>query len=195
MNIKLILLGIVGVILFLGLTIGGWIWGTYNDLVTQRENVTTSWAQVETQYQRRFDLVPNLASATKGYMAHEQKVFADIAEARTHYAGAASGSDEKVQATSQFEGALSRLMVIMENYPNLKADQTVKGLTDELAGTENRINVARERYNETARDYNITIKRFPASMIAGMFQFKEKPLFTVQNQEANQAPKVDLEVK
>lgn len=195
MSIKLILLGIVGVILFLGLSIGMWILGTYNTLITERENVATSWAQVETQYQRRFDLVPNLASATKGYMAQEQKVFKDIADARANYAGAPAGSDDKVQATSQFEGALSRLLVIMENYPILKSDQTVRGLMDELAGTENRINVARERYNETARDYNIIIKRFPASALAGMFQFKEKPLFTVQDQEAKNAPKIDLEVK
>ncbi len=164
-------------------------------MVSQRETVSTSWSQVETQYQRRYDLIPNLANATKGYMAHEQTVFKDIADARTHYANAPTGSEDKVTATSQLEGALARLMVVMENYPNLKADQTVKGLMDELAGTENRVTVARERYNEVTRDYNIDIKKFPRNILAGMFNFSEKPLFTVQTEEASQAPKVDLEVK
>jgi LemA protein len=192
---KIVLLSILAAIVIFGMSIFSWVTGSYNSMTTQRETVSTSWSQVETQYQRRYDLIPNLANATKGYMAHEQTVFKDIADARTHYANAPVGSEDKVEATSQLEGALARLMVVMENYPNLKADQTVKGLMDELAGTENRVTVARERYNEVARDYNIDIKKFPRNFLAGMFNFDEKPLFTVQVQEANQAPKVDLEVK
>jgi LemA protein len=128
-------------------------------------------------------------------MAHEQTVYKDIADARAHYATAETGSEAKVQATSQMEGALARLLVVMENYPNLKADASVKGLMDEIAGTENRINVARQRYNETVMSYNIDIKKFPRNVLAGMFNFSEKPLFTVQTQDANSAPKVDLEIK
>lgn len=192
---KIVLLSILAGVLIFGFSLFSWVTGSYNSMTTQRETVSTSWSQVETQYQRRYDLIPNLANATKGYMAHEQTVFKDIADARTHYANAPMGSEDKVGATSQLEGALARLMVVMENYPNLKADQTVKGLMDELAGTENRVTVARERYNEVARDYNIDIKKFPRNVLAGMFSFSEKPLFTVQTQEASQAPKVDLEVK
>src|SRR3990167_3928094 len=123
--------GIVGVALILG----GWFLGAYNSMVTQNEQVTTSWAEVQTQYQRRFDLIPNLVAATKGYLDQEQKVFGDIAEARTRYSGAPSGSDEQVEATGQYEGALARLLVVMENYPELKSLQNITALTDELAGT------------------------------------------------------------
>lgn len=194
-KLKIVLLSILAVVVIFGFSIFSWVTGSYNSMVTQRETVSTSWSMVETQYQRRYDLIPNLANSTKGYMAHEQQVFKDIADARTHYANAPMGSEDKVNASSQMEGALARLMVVMENYPNLKADQTVKALMDELAGTENRVNVARERYNEAARDYNIDIKKFPRNFLANMFNFKEKPLFTVQTQEANQAPSVNLQVK
>lgn len=190
----IVLISIFLGLIFVALSIFGWVAGSYNEMVSSRETVSTSWAQVETQYQRRYDLIPNLASATKGYLAHEQKVFKDIADARRNYASAPTGSDSKIQATSQMEGALARLLVVMENYPNLKSDQTIKGLMDELAGTENRVNVARQRYNEIARDYNIGIKSFPRNILAGMFGFKEKPLFESVS-EAKQAPKVDLEVK
>jgi LemA protein len=192
---KIVILSVLVAIVIFGMSLFSWVTGSYNSMVTERETVSTLWSQVETQYQRRYDLIPNLANSTKGYMAHEQAVYKDIADARTHYANAPMGSEDKVQATSQLEGALSRLMVIMENYPNLKADQTVKGLMDELAGTENRVTVARERYNEATRDYNIDIKRFPKNVLAIVFNFLEKPLFTVQTQDASQAPKVDLEVK
>src|SRR3990167_4698477 len=119
------------VLAFLGL----WVMGVYNGLVKQNETVTAEWSKVETQYQRRFDLVPNLVSATKGAMKQEQTVFKAIADARTRYAGAPSGSNEQVAATGQYEGALARLLVVMENYPELKSLQNITALTDELAGT------------------------------------------------------------
>ncbi len=165
--------------------------GSYNSLVSQREGVETEWAQVETQYQRRFDLIPNLTSATQGYLTQEQKVFGDIAEARTRYAGAPSGSQEQIEAQSSLEGALSRLLVIVENYPELKSNETVRGLMDELAGTENRVNIARQRYNEVARDYNVSVKSFPRNIFAGMFGFDPKPLYEAE-QGADKAPTVNL---
>ncbi|MCG3203957.1 MAG: hypothetical protein KCHDKBKB_00634 [Elusimicrobia bacterium] len=192
MNKLLVTLGSIALV---AIIIFNWVSGAYNTMVTRNEEVSTTWAKVETQYQRRYDLIPNLANSVKGYMAHEQAVFKAIADARAHYDNSNKGSDERIKATGEIEGALSRLMVIMENYPNLKADQTVQGLMDELAGTENRITVARDRYNEDARDFNIYIKKFPTNFLAGMFNFDEKPLFTIQTQDAQYAPSVNLEVK
>ena len=180
------------IVAVIGLMIFGWIVGTYNNLVRMDQLANTLWSQVETQYQRRMDLIPNLADSVKGYMAHEQKVFDDIAQARTHYAGAVK-LDDKVQAQGALEGALARLMVIMENYPNIKADQTVRGLMDELAGTENRVNVARQRFNEGVLEYNIYIKSFPSNILAGWYNYKEKALFKSE-QGTEKAPKINLEV-
>lgn len=195
MNKLLIALLVIFAIIVVGfMSIGGWILGSYNQLVSQNQVVETSWSQVETQYQRRFDLVPNLVNATKGYLAQEQKVFGDIAEARTRYAGAPSGSNDKVQATNQFESALGRLLVVMENYPQLKSNETVRALTDELAGTENRVLVARDRYNENVRIWNTMIKVFPKNLIAGMFGFNSKEFFK-SDEGASKAPTVDLIVK
>lgn len=182
----------VGIIIFVSLLIFGWVTGTYNNFVQLRNQVTTQWGQVETQYQRRFDLIPNLVEATRGYLIHEQKIFKEIAEARTRYAGTIG--NEKVEAQGELEGVLARLLVIVENYPNLKANETVRGLMDELAGTENRVNVARQRYNETVYTYNTSLQIFPSNILAGMFQFKDKQLF-VSNIEAKNAPKINLEVK
>ena len=181
-----VLLGILGV----GIVIILMLFGTYNSLVTKSGAIDGQWAQVETQYQRRFDLIPNLVESTKGFLAQEQTIFKDIAEARTRYAGAAT-VDEKAQAAGGLESALGRLLVIIENYPNLKSNETVARLMDELAGTENRIAVERKRYNELVQDYNITIKRAPTNMIAGLFGFKERKFFEAA-QGAEQAPKVDL---
>lgn len=185
--ITLIVIGMLGLFTVLGLV------GSYNGLVAQREDVDTQWAQVETQYQRRFDLIPNLVNATKGFLKQEQTVFGDIAEARTHYANAKS-TDEKVEAGNQVEGALARLLVVMENYPELKSNETVRALTDELTGTENRINYARQNYNKTVREYNVSIKSFPRSIIAGFGGFTPKPLFESVDQ-ADKAPTVNLDVK
>lgn len=146
-------LGFIGLVILVIVIAGGWLMGAYNTMVQGNEAVTQSWAQVETQYQRRFDLVPNLVAATKGALKQEQAVFGAIAEARTRYAGSPAGSNERVAATSQYDGALSRLLVVMENYPELKSLQNVQALTDELAGTENRVAVARDRYNAQVKDW------------------------------------------
>jgi LemA protein len=154
------------------------------------KKIRFDWSQVETQYQRRFDLIPNLVEATKGTMKQEQKVFGAIAEARTRYSGAQTGG-EKVEAANQMESALARLLVIMENYPQLKSNETVQQLMAQLEGTENRIAVERRRYNEVVQDYNTTIKRFPGALFAGMFGFDAKPYFNSE-EGADKAPKVDL---
>ena len=189
MKKKLIWLGGIIVVLFI---IGSWFLGAYNSMVTQNEQVTTSWAEVQTQYQRRFDLIPNLVAATKGYLKQEQAVFGAIAEARTKYAGAPAGSNEQVVATNQYEGALARLLVIMENYPVLKSDVTVRALTDELAGTENRVAVVRDRYNGQVQVYNVMIKRVPGVFFASVYGFDEREFFK-SVEDASTAPVVNLE--
>jgi LemA protein len=181
----------LSLLVIFGLIILGWVTGIYNSFVVSRNAVDTSWSQTETQYQRRLDLIPNLVDATRGYLVHEQKIFADIAEARTRYAGTLG--EEKIIAQGQLEGALARLLAIIENYPNIKADQTVRDLMFELAGTENRINVARQRFNEETRTYNNLIQVFPNNLFAGSFNFKEKPLY-ISEQGAVGAPKVNLEI-
>lgn len=170
----------------------GWVGGTYNLLTQQRVSCDTAWSQVETQYQRRFDLIPNLVEATKGYIIHERAVFDDIAQARTHYAGAVG--DDKIKAQGTLDSALARLMVIVENYPNLKANETVHDLMFELAGTENRVNVARQRYNEAIQIYNTSTQIFPSVFIARHFNFIQKSLYE-SIKGAEQSPKISLEVK
>lgn len=164
---------VVGVIILIGAL---YIGGAYNGLVTANEQVDTQWGQVESQYQRRMDLVPNLVNSVKGAMQQEETVFTAIADARTRYAGATT-PDAKVAAAGEFESAFARLLVVMENYPELKSVDTVQGLMAELAGTENRIAVERMRYNEVVRDYNLRVKRFPGALVAGMFGFEPRALF------------------
>lgn len=188
---SIILLGIAGLFLIFILSMVSWLWGSYNTMVDSSSKVDTAYAAIQSQYQRRFDLVPNLAEATKGYLKQEQKVFGDIANARTHYAGAANGSKEQIGAMGEYSSALARLMVIVENYPELKSNETVKNLMDELTGTENRINVSRDRYNETARVYNVLIKSFPKNLIANMFGFESRELFQA-DQDAQKATKINL---
>src|SRR3989338_6294997 len=163
-------------------------WGTYNKLVTANEGVDNMWAQVETQYQRRFDLIPNLVESVKGAMGQEQKVFGDLAEARTRYAGAKS-VNEKAEAATQVESAFARLLVIMENYPQLKSVETVQTLMAQLEGAENRISVERKRFNDAARDFNVMVKRVPAKWLAAMFGFGEKNYFEAATGSEN-APEV-----
>lgn len=169
-----------------------WLIGTYNSFVSQRQNADTAWAQIETQYQRRFDLIPNLTASAKGYLTQEKDILDNIAQARTKYAGSPSGSTTQVQAAGQLDGFFSRLMVIMENYPNLKSDQTVRDLMTELEGTENRINVARQRYNESVQSYNVAIRSFPSNMLANMYGFQAKELYQA-DKGASVAPTVNLE--
>ena len=168
-------------------------WGTYNKLVTANEGVDNMWAQVETQYQRRFDLIPNLVESVKGAMGQEQKVFGDLAEARTRYAGAKS-VNEKAEAATQVESAFARLLVIMENYPQLKSVETVQTLMAQLEGAENRISVERSRYNESVKVFNIKVKTFPTNMIASWFGFSPRTMFEAVK-GAETAPKVDLKVE
>ncbi|RKZ04687.1 MAG: LemA family protein [Candidatus Hydrothermota bacterium] len=160
----------------------------YNRLVSLREGVDEKWAQVETQLQRRLDLIPNLVETVKGYAAHEKEVFENIAAARAKLSGART-REEIIEGNRELEGALARLLAIVENYPQLRANETFNRLMDELAGTENRIAVARMRYNETVREYNMTIKKFPTNIIANMFGFREQPYFEAQK-GAEEAPKV-----
>jgi LemA protein len=167
--------------------------GTYNRLVLLNQRVEKAWADVETQYQRRFDLIPNLVAATRGFLQQEQTVFGAIAEARTRYAGAPRGSEERVQAANQLEGALARLLVIVENYPTLRSSDVVQRLMNDLSGTENEVASARRTYNEVVREYNSTIKSFPTVIYAGLLGFKERPFFNAEA-GAQQAPKVDLTV-
>ena len=177
---------IIGVVVLVFLAFGGY----YNGFVTKNAAIEGQWAQIETQYQRRLDLIPNLVSSTQGFMKQEKSIFEDIANARTQYGGAKT-IDEKAQAATGVESALGRLLVIMENYPNLKSDGTVAKLMDELAGTENRISVERRRYNELVLDYNTMVVRMPGNIIARLFGFSQHAYFQ-SSQGADQAPKVTL---
>jgi LemA protein len=180
----------LGVILVIVLAIGAGIWGMYNSLVTKEQAIEGQWAQVETQYQRRYDLIPNLVNSVKGYMTQEKTIFEDIANARSRYAGATT-TDEKAIASGEVEGALARLLAIMENYPNLRSIEAITSLMDELAGTENRISVERRRYNEIVLDYNTAIKTFPRNMLAGMFGFSAHEYFESVT-GADEVPKVEF---
>jgi LemA protein len=182
---------ILGAILGLTVFVTAIFWSYYNSFVTKEQHVDAQWSQVETQYQRRFDLIPNLVGATKGALKQEQRIFSQIAEARTRYAGATT-TEQKVRAANQVESALARLLVIVENYPQLRSMEVIQNLMIQLEGTENRIAVERRRYNEAVREFNVAIKRFPAAFFANIFGFDEKPYFK-SVAGAAEAPQVDLE--
>ena len=167
-----------------------WGFSSYNGLVTLNESADAQWAKVETQYQRRFDLIPNLVNSVKAILTQEQTVFGDIADARTRYAGATT-PDEKAAAASQVEGALGRLLVIVENYPQLESSSNVRDLMAQLEGTENRVSVERTRFNDEIRAYNTTVKRFPKNMLARLFGFGERSYFEAANGAEN-APQVNF---
>ncbi len=186
-TISLIIAGVI--ILFLAIFVGNLI-GSYNTMIKMNEQIDNQWSNVENQYQRRMDLIPNLVNSVKGYVEHEREVFTKIAEARSNYTGSSS-KEGKMKAANQLEGALSRLMVIVERYPNLKASQNFTQLMDELAGTENRVAVARRRYNESVRQYNSYIKQFPQKLIASLFNFQKAEYFEAE-EGAEQAPEVDF---
>lgn len=173
---------IAGVILLLIIGFIGSFIGTYNRLQVLDETVTSQWAQVENQLQRRSDLIPNLVSTVKGYAAHEKSIFIGIADARAQLSGAVKKGDMKGinKATGDFNGALSRLLAIAENYPQLKADQNFLALQDELTGTENRLAVARRDYNESVKTINALIRTFPTNIIAGMANIKSREYFEVE---------------
>ena len=183
-----ILLIILGIIILFGIIIFSSIKGTYNSLITLDEGVKTAWAQVENQLQRRFDLIPNYVETVKGYAKHEKELFIKVTEARSKVGGAANIPD-KIKANNQLSGALSRLLLVVERYPELKANQNFIRLQDELAGTENRIAVERRRYNETVKTYNIKVRSFPTNILAGFFGFEKAAFFEVP-EEAKAVPKV-----
>jgi Uncharacterized conserved protein len=162
--------------------------GTYNTFVSLDEAVAGSWAQVENQLQRRYDLIPNLVETVKGYARHEKSVFIDVTNARSKVGGAGNVS-EKIKANNQLTTALGRLLVVVERYPELKANQNFIRLQDELAGTENRIAVERRRYNEMVKTYNIKIRSFPANLLAGMYGFEKAAFFEVP-EAAKAVPKI-----
>jgi LemA protein len=163
---------------------------SYNRFVSQEEAIKGQWAQVENQLQRRNDLIPNLVSTVKGYAAHEQGVFQAVADSRAKLAGAKTPEDT-IAAANQQSSALARLLAIVENYPQLKANEQFNRLMDELSGTENRIAVERMRYNEKVQAYNTLRRQFPSNLTATLFGFKEHPFFQAPP-EAKQVPKVDF---
>jgi LemA protein len=204
-------LGLVGCLIGLVivvLIVGGWYVGTRNHLVSLDEAVNAQWGQVQNDYQRRYDLIPNLVNTVKGYAAHERETFEAVTNARARVGqvnvpsgppGTATDITSNPQALAQYEqaqaglgNALSRLLVVMERYPELKANQNFLELQSQLEGTENRIAVERKRYNDVARDYNVGIRQFPASVVASSGGFKPKAYFQVTNPAANEAPKVDF---
>ncbi len=190
-KLLIILAVIFGILLIVALSIFGWVRNTYNSMVTMDEQINGAWAQVENVLQRRYDLIPNLVETVKGYAEHEEGVLTAVTEARSRVGGAGVPS-ERMAAEGELSNALSRLMVVVENYPQLKANENFIRLQDELAGTENRIAVARGRYNSAVQAYNAYIRQFPASMIAGMFNFEHRNFFEAP-EAAQTAPQVNFQ--
>jgi len=177
------------VVLAVAIVVGMGFAGVYNGIVSKHEAITAKWAQVENQLQRRNDLIPNLVSSVKGYASHEKTVFEEVTKARSQWANAGT-VDEKVKAAGAVDSAISRLLLVAENYPTLKADQTFLKLMDELAGTENRIAVERMRYNESVRDFNTTVRMFPGNIVAGMFGYKPATEYFKSSDAAKIVPEV-----
>jgi LemA protein len=185
-------LGIVGIVIVVILLVVYFsLKGTYNNLVRLDEGVKAAWAQVENQLQRRYDLIPNYVETVKGYAKQEREVFIRVTEARSKV-GSANSIGDKINANNELSTALSRLLVVVERYPDLKSNQNFIRLQDELAGTENRIAVERRRYNEAVKTYNVTIRSFPTMLFAGMFGFSKAEFFEVP-EAAKEVPKVTFE--
>jgi LemA protein len=184
----LIAIGIIVLLIFAGAS--SYI-GAKNQMVTKNETVKAAWSQVDIVLQRRADLIPNLVETVKGFALQEQTVFGDIAKARSRLLSAATPSD-KIAANQQLDGALGRLLVVVENYPQLKSNENFLRLQDELAGTENRIAVERKRYNDALQDYNTYIGLFPNSFWAGIAGFKRNDAYFAASEGAKTAPKVDF---
>lgn len=180
-------LAIIGLLIF---GVGAWLVGGYNSLVGQRNEVDKTLAKVDSAYQRRFDLVPALVESVKGSQLQEQKVFGDLANARARYGGA-STPEQRVQAAGQYDSALSRLLLIVENYPDLKSNANVQNLMIQLEGTENRIKVERDNYTDAVTVYNTSIQRFPRNIVAGLFNFDKKDVYKADT-GASKAPTVDF---
>ena len=185
---KKTLIIVLAVIVVLVIAAYSFFAGNYNKFVSLDQAVKSSWAQVENQLQRRFDLIPNLVETVKGYAKQEKDVMVQVTEARAKVGGAATVPD-KISANNELSGALSRMLLVVEKYPDLKSNQNFMHLQDELAGTENRIAVERMRYNEAVKTYNQAIKSFPANLLAGMYGFKEAAFFDAPK-EAKETVKV-----
>jgi LemA protein len=186
-----IFLGIVAVLLIIALLLGGMYISRRNQMVTLNESVKSDWAQVDVVLQRRSDLIPNLVETVKGFAAHEETVYNDIAQARAALGGAQTPKD-KIAANGQLDGALSRLLLIVENYPQLKSNENFLKLQDELAGTENRIAVERKRYDDAIQAYNTYITLFPNNIIAGMSGFQRNDAYFAATEASRAVPKVQF---
>jgi LemA protein len=194
----IIILVVVAIVIFVSMSVAGCVAGMYNSLVKLDEGVNQSWAQVQNQYQRRLDLIPNLVETVKGYATHESQVFTDVAEARASV-GKLQMTPEILNNPQTFQrfqeaqagltSALSRLLAVAENYPQLKANENFLQLQSQLEGTENRIATERRRFNEVVQDYNVKVRSFPTSMLAGMFGFGQKAYFQAEP-GAEKVPKV-----
>lgn len=184
-----ILLGVLGFFVLVPGCIGV---TSYNGLVQAHEAVGSSWAQVENVLQRRYDLIPNIVNTVKGYATHEKGLFEEVTRLRSQW-GAARSQDDKVKAAGALEGAISRLLLVAEQYPNLKANTNFQSLQDELAGTENRIAVERMRYNDAIRSYNVLVRRFPSNIVAGLTGFDKSDAYFEAAAEAKTAPKVEFQ--
>jgi LemA protein len=182
---------VIVVLVLIALIFGGTYASRRNEMVRKNEAVRSDWAQVDNVLQRRADLIPNLVETVKGYAAQEQTVYKDIADARAALMGAQTPKD-KIAANGQLDGALSRLLVIVENYPQLKSNENFLKLQDELAGTENRIAVERKRYDDAIQDYNTYIGQFPNNIVAGMAGFKRNDAYFAASEGAKQVPKVEF---
>ena len=178
---------IIGVIVIILVIV---FFSSYNGFVEKEENVDQAYAQIENQLQRRLDLIPNLVNTVKGYAKQETEVIQSVSDARAKLAGANTPA-EQAEADSRLTGALSRLLVVVENYPELKSNENFIQLSDEIAGTENRLAVARQDYNEEVADYNRSVKKFPGAFTARIFGFDEKEYFK-SSENANEAPTVDF---
>src|SRR6201981_2945268 len=185
-------LAILVILLILALILGSSYVARRNQMATKREAVNAAWAQVDVVLQRRADLIPNLVQTVKGFAVHEEQVFSEIAQARSALIGARTPAD-KIAANGALDSALSRLLVITENYPQLKSNENFLRLQDELAGTENRIAVERRRYNEVIQDYNTYISLFPNSLIASMSGFTRNDAYFKTDEGARTAPKVNFD--
>jgi len=181
---------VLAVIAVLVLALGGWVVSNYNNLVTKKTEVQKSFAEIDNLLLRRNDMIPNLVETVKGIAAQEQAVFGQIADARKQMAGAGS-NEQKIAAGTAMDSAISRLLVVIENYPQLRSQENFLRLQDELAGTENRLSVSRTRYNEVVGEYNVMVKRFPTNLFAGMFGYKEEPFYEV-SAEQKQVPRVEF---
>ena len=184
-----VLIGLAVVVLVI-IMIGGRLVGSYNRLVTAQQGVNNLWAQVDNQLKRRNDLIGNLVETVKGTATQEQAVFGQIADARAKMAGAKT-TEQTIAAGQAMDGALGRLLVVVENYPQLKSNEAFMGLMDEIAGTENRLSTARMRYNDAMRDFNVMVKVFPTNLYAGILGFKEAAYYQIQESE-KAVPKVDF---